>query len=575
MVTKLKVVKEDLVDKKTIYARNTIIEPVILETAQAFIQKNHKQGKSTPKTTITSIGIFSKNLKQEKELLGIAQFCSPRTTAKKREYSTELLRLCFKQNYRIIGGASKLIKYYIKNYQPADIFTYQDTTGENSNVYEKCGFKLIRQEKKKKYFIAPGKTFNTADRTKNEILSFAYAVKLGPDNILKTNLGEIFDNKTGKRLTNEQIFVNKLNWTITETSGDKTYEWFNPNVSFYTYKITATDSKKYYYGVHKTNTPYNKTTIYDCLTDGYFGSGGTIFKNWFKKHKTNIRKEIIEIFEKQKEAYNNEKILIGELYKIDPLCLNNTTGGKYSGHENHKTVFENNLCKKHGLTIFQQKKCCKCVRDNAINNKVCDKHGLTKFQGNSCYKCQNEDTVKEKFCTKCNHLTKHQGKNCLNCKNSKQIIIKNCAIHGKTKHIGDKCYQCRENGITMKTCKKHGLTKFNNKNNCFKCIAGSRMIIKKCIKHGLTKHSGNDCCKCNAQKVFTIDSCEKHGEVKFRSGKCVKCKQEKRFSEKECYIHGLTKFSGDSCCKCQAEKTAHTRWHKNNKKNDCVYCLKL
>ena len=59
---------------------------------------------------------------------------------KKDEY--ELLRFVNKLNYSIIGGASKLLKYFIKTNQPTKIISYADKRWSNGNLYEKLNFKL-------------------------------------------------------------------------------------------------------------------------------------------------------------------------------------------------------------------------------------------------------------------------------------------------------------------------------------------------------------------------------------------------------------------------------------------------
>lgn len=93
---------------------------------------------------------------------------------------------------------------------------------------------------------------------------------------------------------------------------------------YYTYKIILLKgslSGHYYYGQHKTNN----------LNDGYAGSG-TIIKNYFKQydkieHQTYI-KEIIAFYDNQEDLNNAEKIIIGDKFETDPLCLNLCKGGR-------------------------------------------------------------------------------------------------------------------------------------------------------------------------------------------------------------------------------------------------------
>lgn len=501
---------------RKIYARNTQVERIENNQSQEFVEINHSQGSAKGTFKKESIGIFFAN-----ELVGVAQFCSPRTSGKKKLYSVELLRLCFKKDTQIIGGASKLIKHYIEKYNPSDIFTYQDSTGLNTDVYEKSGFKLVKQNKEKRYFVAPGKSLKTADRKNKEVFSIAYVSSYGPDNLLKTDIGEQF-HSDGKRKTNIELFE-ELGWHIEETTGDKIYEWINPNLSFYTYKITAIDSDKYYYGVSSIKKSFSHLTIEDCINDGYFGSGGNTlknnkFQNWKKKHKNYLKKDIINIFDRKNNAYNAEKELIGDLWKTDNLCLNSTNGGVYTGFN-------------------------KGWRENVFE-KECSIHGLTKHRGNACYKCFMNDLV------------------------SVQV----CEIHGETKFQGESCSKCAVGKtFTKKICPKHGETTFSGV-HCRKCSVEKTVQMKECSIHGFTKHQGNVCNSCNALSSISLKVCEIHGETKFTGDRCRKCISAKNNVKKECPIHGLSSHRGKSCVTCTSQKTAHKKYHLNNKNLDCFVC---
>jgi len=52
----------------------------------------------------------------------------------------EIYRLAFKNSIRVIGGTQKLIKYFIRKYNPKSIFTYSDTTKFTGKSYIKSGF---------------------------------------------------------------------------------------------------------------------------------------------------------------------------------------------------------------------------------------------------------------------------------------------------------------------------------------------------------------------------------------------------------------------------------------------------
>ena len=52
----------------------------------------------------------------------------------------ELSRFCNKLDTTVIGGADKLLKYFIKTYNPKEIISYADRRWSQGNLYEKIGF---------------------------------------------------------------------------------------------------------------------------------------------------------------------------------------------------------------------------------------------------------------------------------------------------------------------------------------------------------------------------------------------------------------------------------------------------
>lgn len=58
--------------------------------------------------------------------------------SKTNEY--ELLRYCNKLNSSVVGGASKLLKHFIKIHKPDKIITYANRRYSDGNLYNKIGF---------------------------------------------------------------------------------------------------------------------------------------------------------------------------------------------------------------------------------------------------------------------------------------------------------------------------------------------------------------------------------------------------------------------------------------------------
>lgn len=497
-------------------ARKCTVSIIEKTEANEFIDSYHRQ-KSTSNVKVRSIGLFL-----EGDLLAVAQFCATRTSGKAKKYTTELLRLCFKSNVRVPGGASKLINWYIKKFDPSDIFTYQDATGELTDVYKHAGFTLVSSSGSKEYLVAPGKTLATASR--QEALGMAYAVRYGPDRILGTNLGEIKRND-GTRKSNIQIFIEDLGWHIEKTPADRVYEWYNPKHTHYTYKITSSNSEKYYYGV--SHVKKAKGTIDDCLNDGYMGSGGQKFLNWKAKYKNSLIKEVIGIFETKAAAYEAESLLVADFYKIDRNCLNSAPGGLIGGlNGGNYAQLAIKTCPIHGEVNHRGDSCLRCVntRTNYVGN--CDKHGETSFQGLSCAKCSSENAVSLRECAT-HGETKHQGGKCRKCVAESFISNKNCEVHGLVKHIGDSCCSCNnERNVSLEICSIHGESKHIG-GKCYTCSVQASVSERICPTHGLTKHIGDKCYSCR-QTGYSESECAVHGLSKHRGGKCEKCSFEKK-----------------------------------------------
>jgi len=125
-------------DKSTVYAKDTYIEVVDSKLACAFEDKYHLQ-KSVNGQSIC-LGCFNK----DNSLLGVMTFGIPRFN---KNYQYELLRLCWNDEVKVVGGAEKLYKHFISNYNPSSIISYCNISKFTGKVYERLGFKLIEYSK--------------------------------------------------------------------------------------------------------------------------------------------------------------------------------------------------------------------------------------------------------------------------------------------------------------------------------------------------------------------------------------------------------------------------------------------
>jgi hypothetical protein len=91
-----------------------------------FLDENHVQGFAPYSLCV--------GLKNGEHILAVMCF-------KRRAFGWELSRMCFKLETAIIGGAEKMLHYFLKS-SSGDILTFNDRGCFSGAVYERLGFKL-------------------------------------------------------------------------------------------------------------------------------------------------------------------------------------------------------------------------------------------------------------------------------------------------------------------------------------------------------------------------------------------------------------------------------------------------
>lgn len=114
-----------------IQARKCIIKEITTKEYKDFVNKNHLQ-EYVPASV--RIGLFYNN-----ELIEVEGFSKARFSKK---YEWELSRECSKNGVQIIGGKSKLLKYFERKYTPKSLLSYCEKDKFSGVSYEKCGFIL-------------------------------------------------------------------------------------------------------------------------------------------------------------------------------------------------------------------------------------------------------------------------------------------------------------------------------------------------------------------------------------------------------------------------------------------------
>lgn len=121
---------ESMQSKRVIYARECNIESLSRRQTNTFLDKYHFQGHLH--LLVCSYGLFYND-----ELVELMTFGKPRYN---KNYEYELLRLCTKPCYSVVGGASKLLKHFESCYKPESIISYCDLSKFSGEVYSKLGF---------------------------------------------------------------------------------------------------------------------------------------------------------------------------------------------------------------------------------------------------------------------------------------------------------------------------------------------------------------------------------------------------------------------------------------------------
>jgi len=155
-----------------------------------FLIKNHLQGFVGGKV---KLGLFFEN-----ELISLMTFGKRRVAMGKKSTNDneyELLRFCNKLNTNVLGGASKLFKYFINNYNPKEITTYADRSHSNGNLYEKLGFEFVKKTVPNYYYIINRIRYHRFNYRKDKLVKEGFdSNKTEHEIMLERNIYRIYDS---------------------------------------------------------------------------------------------------------------------------------------------------------------------------------------------------------------------------------------------------------------------------------------------------------------------------------------------------------------------------------------------
>ena len=134
-----------------IYARNCTVLKISNKEKKNFLIENHLQG--------DCVSSFNLGLKINNELVSVMTFSKPRINLGRRsstEDEYELIRFANKLNITVVGGASKLFSFFIKNNKPKKIISYCDLRHSTGELYAKLGFIKGKTSKPNYFYYKSG-----------------------------------------------------------------------------------------------------------------------------------------------------------------------------------------------------------------------------------------------------------------------------------------------------------------------------------------------------------------------------------------------------------------------------------
>lgn len=130
-----------------IFARKCIIKEISPKDKNDFLNKYHLQGEDRSQI---KLGLFYNNI-----LSGVITFSKPRISLGGNSNQNNIYELSrYATSSYIVGGLSKLIKYFKNNYNLSQIYSYSDNrwTDSNNNMYIKSGFIITKQSNPNYYY---------------------------------------------------------------------------------------------------------------------------------------------------------------------------------------------------------------------------------------------------------------------------------------------------------------------------------------------------------------------------------------------------------------------------------------
>lgn len=151
-----------------IFARKCQIKTVDKSIAMRFLDENHLQGKCG---SIINYGLYYNG-----DLVSLMTFGKQRKNMGRNDTDNtyELIRFCNRLNTNVVGGASKLFKHFIKEFNPSSVISYADRRWSNGNLYTKLNFLHVHNSRPNYFYIIGHKRKNRFGFRKDILVKEGY-----------------------------------------------------------------------------------------------------------------------------------------------------------------------------------------------------------------------------------------------------------------------------------------------------------------------------------------------------------------------------------------------------------------
>ena len=118
--------------ERRLYARECSVRLVDSAHCREFLDCYHLQGSVN---SSVRLGLYYND-----ELISVMTFGRGRKCLNSSD-EWELYRYCCKSGVQVVGGASKLFKYFINNYHPKNVISFSSNDISDGSLYKVLGFK--------------------------------------------------------------------------------------------------------------------------------------------------------------------------------------------------------------------------------------------------------------------------------------------------------------------------------------------------------------------------------------------------------------------------------------------------